>query len=490
MKFYTFVRAYNREILVRGWDDSKGGHFKEKVKFRPTLFMPSKRPTEEWHTLDGQNVVPVQPGDMRDCKEFIKEYENVDGVTVHGFERFIYQYISEEYPGEVSYDVDKIKLWSLDIETSSENGFPKPDLAEEEVLLITLKNFKTKRLITFGSRPYTPTRDDVEYIYCETEAILLKTFLAWWKDVEPEVVTGWNIELFDIPYLCNRINKVCGFESMRDLSPWRMVSDDYVILHGRKQQKFDIAGIAVLDYLDIYKKFTYTNRENYRLDTIAQLELGAAKLDHSEFETFKDFYTKGWTKFVDYNLVDVDLVDSLEEKMKLIDLVMLMAYDAKCNYTDTFAQVRLWDIIIYNYLKERKICTPPRTEVDKKDQFMGAYVKEPIPGAYDWIVSFDLNSLYPSLIRFLNISPETLLPYRNENVTTDELINKACEIELDGDDITVAANGAQYRKDKRGFMPELIIKMYEERVRYKKTMLAKKQVLQDIEVEMKKRGLL
>ena len=492
MKFYTFVRAYNREILVRGWDDMKGGHFKEKVPFKPTLFMPSKRPNEDWQTLDGQNVHPVQPGNMRDCREFLKDYENVGGTTVYGFDRFIYQFISEEYAGEINYDIDKIKLWSLDIETSSENGFPKPEEAIEEVLLITLKNYKTKKLITFGSRPYTPTRDDVEYVYCENEKTLLRTFLAWWQDVEPEVVTGWNVELFDIPYLCNRINKTLGLESMRNLSPWRMVSDDFVILHGRKHLRFDIAGVSVLDYLDIYKKFTYTTRENYRLDTIAQLELGHRKLDHSEFETFREFYTKGWTKFVDYNLVDVDLVDSLEEKMKLIDLVMLMAYDAHCNYTDTFAQVRLWDIIIYNYLKEKGIVTPPKQRSEKADQFIGAYVKEPKPGDYDWIVSFDLNSLYPSLIRFLNISPETLTKERHENVSIDEMVEKASDLDRHymDDDLTIAANGAQYRKDVRGFMPELIIKMYSERVRYKKNMLRKKQQLQDIEVEMKKRGLL
>ena len=220
--------------------------------------MPSKRPTEDWHTLEGKNVHPVQPGNMRDCREFLKEYENIDGTTVYGFDRFIYQYISDEYTGEIAYDIDKIKLWSLDIETSSENGFPKPDLALEEVLLITLKNFKTKRLITFGSRPYTPKRDDHEYVYCENEKILLRNFIAWWQDVEPEVVTGWNVDLFDIPYLCNRINNTLGLESMRNLSPWRMVSDDWVWKHNRKQMKFDIAGVSVLDYLDIYQKFTYT----------------------------------------------------------------------------------------------------------------------------------------------------------------------------------------------------------------------------------------
>ena len=459
------------------------------MKFRPTLFVPSKRPNEEWHTLDGTNVHPVQPGDLKDCREYLKEYANVAGTSIFGFERFVYQYIAEEYPGDIQYDIDKIKLWSLDIETASEYGFPKPEEAQEEVLLITLKNYKTKRLITFGSKRYETKRDDHEFVYCENERVLLQTFIAWWTNVEPEVITGWNVELFDIPYLCNRINRVLGLDSMRNLSPWRMVSDNFVFVHNRKQQKYDIAGITVIDYLDIYKKFTYTNRENYRLDTIAGIELGTKKLDHSEYETFKEFYTKGWEKFVEYNLVDVDLVDSLEEKLKLIDLVLLMAYDAKCNYTDTFAQVRLWDIIIYNYLREQKIAVPPRTEVDKADQFIGAYVKEPVPGSYDWIVSFDLNSLYPSLIRFLNISPETLLMEKNENISIDELIRKESDLTMDGD-VTIAANGACYSKEKRGFMPELIIKMYNERVKFKKTMLAKKQVLQDVEVEMKKRGLL
>ena len=176
--------------------------------------------------------------------------------------------------------------------------------------------------------------------------------------MEPEVITGWNVELFDNAYICNRIRKVLGLNAMRSLSPWLMVSENYVEVYGRREPKFDIAGVAVIDYLDIYKKFTFTNRESYRLDVIAEIELGQKKLDHSEFETFRDFYTHGWTKFVDYNLVDVDLVDKLEEKMKLIDLVMLMAYDAKCNYIDTFAQVRLWDIIIYNYLREKDIVLP------------------------------------------------------------------------------------------------------------------------------------
>ncbi len=488
MKFYTVARPYGNNILLRGWDDEKGGHFKERIPFRPTLFLPTKKETK-YKTLDGISVTPIQPGSIKECKEFITTYSGVSGTTVYGFERFVNQFLSEEYEGDIEYDTDKIKLWSLDIETSAENGFPKPEEAAEEVLLITLKNFRTKKLITFGSRPYKKTRDDVNYVECRDEFDLLSTFIEWWAGVEPEIITGWNVDGFDIPFLCNRIRKIVGEKQLNRISPWGLVKFDMVNNSiGKLVQRYDIAGVTILDYLDIYKKFTFTNRESYRLDVIANIELGQKKLDHSEFETFKDFYTHGWTKFVDYNLVDVDLVDKLEEKMKLIDLVMLMAYDAKCNYADTFRQVRLWDIIIYNYLKKRDIVLSPIERSDKKDQYAGAYVKEPIPGGYDWVCSFDLNSLYPSLIRFLNISPETLLTGKFDGADVEKFITKDVDI-FTPEDVCVAANGATYSKEKPGIMPELVIKMYEERVGYKKKMLKYKQLLVDVESEMKRRGL-
>ena len=444
------------------------------------MFILSPNETK-YKTLDGRCVAPVDPGSIRDCKQFIEDYKDIKGTQVFGMERFVYQYLSKEYDEQIEYDTDKIKIWSLDIETTSENGFPKPELAEEEVLLITLKNFKTKKIITFGSRPYTPTRDDVNYVNCSDEYSLLSSFIEWWDDVKPEVITGWNVNLFDITYLCNRIKKICGYKTMKRMSPWGIVDSKIIENRGRKDEKYEICGVNILDYLDIYKKFTYTNRESYRLDHIAEVELGKKKLDHSEFDTFRDFYTNGWTKFVDYNLVDVDLVDMLEEKMRLIDLMMLMAYDAHVNYIDTFAQVRLWDVIIYNYLRKQNIVLDLIQPGSKDEQFVGAYVKEPIPGSYDWVVSFDLNSLYPSLIRFLNISPETLLG-RSERFDLDKLVDKQEDI-LTPDDVCVAANGAQYRKDVCGFMPELVRKIYDERVQYKKNMLSCKQQYEDSPTE-------
>ena len=292
------------------------------------------------------------------------------------------------------------------------------------------------------------------------------------EDNTPEVITGWNSELYDIPYLCRRLERILGEKLMRRMSPWGLVTEKEVYIAGRKNIAYDVGGVTQLDYLNLYKKFTYKAQESYRLDYIASVELGQKKLDHSEFDTFKDFYTKGWQKFVEYNIIDVELVDRMEDKMKLIELAITMAYDAKVNYADVFYQVRMWDTIIYNYLKKKNIVIPPKERSDKDAKYAGAYVKEPIPGKYDWVVSFDLNSLYPHLIMQYNISPETLTETRHPSVTVDRLLQ---EQEVIGGDYAVCANGAQYRKDVRGFLPEIMEKIYKDRTIYKKKMLAAKQ---------------
>lgn len=467
-KFYTFAALYGDFILVKGWDYNTNDYFKDKIPYKPTLYVPSNKPSK-YKTIDGINVAPVNPGTIKECKEFIREYKDVAGITVYGMERFIYQYLGEEYPEEIQFDTSKVKTYCLDIETSSENGFPQPRLAEEEILLITLKNLNTKKVTTFGSRPYTVKEENVEYILCKDEATLLRTFIAWWKRTDPDVITGWNVELFDIPYIMNRIRNVMSEKEVKSLSCWNFYTETEEYSHGKKHQKYNIYGVSILDYMNIYKKFTFTNRESYRLDLIANIELGEKKLDHSEFDTFKQFYTNGWEKFVDYNIIDVHLVDRLEDKLKLLDLVMLMAYDAHCNFEDTFFQVRLWDIIIYNSLRKKNIVLSPINRTDKDEKYAGAYVKEPVPGTYDYVVSYDINSLYPSLIRFLNISPETLMTDRAQ-VSVDGLIDKET-IMVPSGDYAIAANGCLYSKEKLGFMPELVRRIYDERVEYKNKMI-------------------
>ena len=470
MRFYTNVQLVGNQFLVRGYDNGK--RFTDREEWRPTLFVDSKKKSK-FQTLEGKNVEPIQPGYVRDCREFYKKYQDVEGFNIYGNERYIYQYISDRYPqNEIKFDITKIQLVTLDIETTSEEGFPDVHSCVEELLTISLQDYSTKKIITWGVKPFQVKQDNHNYIQCDSEFDLLNKFIEWWMQFTPDVITGWNIQLFDIPYIQGRLKRVLGEKLMKRLSPWGLVTEGEVYIKGRRHISIDIGGVTQLDYLDLYKKFTYTNRESYRLDHIAEVELGQKKLDHSEFDTFKDFYSGNWQKFVEYNVIDVELVDRLEDKMKLIELALTMAYDAKVNFTDVFYQVRTWDSIIYNYLKKRNIVIPPKKSVEKTDKYAGAYVKEPKPGSYDWVVSFDLNSLYPHLIMQYNISPETLRETRHASTSVERLLKQEVEI---GGDYAVCANGAQFRKDVRGFLPELMEKIYGERVIFKKKMLTAKQ---------------
>lgn len=468
MKFYTNVQLIGNQFLVRGYEN--GEHFEFRDEFRPTLFVKTKKETK-YKTLSGEPVEPIQPGNVRDCREFYKKYEGVQGFEIYGNERYIYQYISEKYPEEeIKFDINKIKLVTLDIEVASEQGFPDVESCVEEILAISIQDYTSKKIITWGVKPFNNVRKDVTYHLCESEYALLNSFINYWIQNTPEVITGWNIQLYDIPYIAKRLNRVLGEKLMKRLSLWGLVSEGEIFINGRKHTVFDIGGVTQLDYMDLYKKFTYKAQESYRLDYIAEVELGQKKLDHSEFNTFKDFYTKGWQKFIEYNIVDVELVDRLEDKMKLIELALTMAYDAKVNYADVFYQVRMWDNIIYNYLKKRDIVIPQKNRSSKNEKYAGAYVKEPVPGKYDWVVNFDLNSLYPHLIMQYNISPETLMDERHPTATVDKILNQQLNFD-EYKDYAVCANGAMFRKDVRGILPELMEKMYNERVIFKKKMI-------------------
>ena len=462
-------------FLVRGYEN--GRHFATREKFYPTLFIPSNKKTK-YQTLEGEYVESVQPGSVRECRDFIARYKDVDNFSVYGNDRYIYQYISEKYPEEeIKFDTKKIKISTIDIEVASENGFPDVESVAEEILLITVQDYATKKIRTWGRGPFNNKQENVIYKGFKTEYELLNSFIDWWMIEEntPEVITGWNSEWYDIPYLVRRIDRILGEKLMKRLSPWGLVTlRESMDKYDNRRITYDIGGVTQLDYLNLYKKFTYKAQESYRLDYIANVELGQKKLDHSEFNTFKDFYTNGWQKFVEYNIIDVELVDRLEDKMKLIELAITMAYDAKANYADVSSQVRMWDTIIYNYLKKKNIVIPPIVRSDKDSKYAGAYVKEPIPGKYDWVVSFDLNSLYPHLIMQYNISPETLLEERHPSATVDKILNQQITFELYKDN-AICANGAMYRKDVRGFLPELMERIYKDRTIYKKKMLKARQ---------------
>ena len=468
MGFYTDVLLLGDDILYRGYEDGDAITYREKI--RPLLYFVPQDQTKKskYKTLDGRYAHPKRFDGARDARSFIEKYENVEGLEVHGYDRFVYQFIADKFPDEIDFDMDLMKIYTIDIEVACDNGFPSVEECREEMLCITLKNLITKKITTWGTREF---QGEHEYRLFDTESEMLEDFLKWWVSDTPDVITGWNCNLYDIPYICRRLERVLGEKWKKSLSPWNRVLDREIVIRGRKQLAYDIAGVTVLDYLDLYQKFTYSAQESYRLDHIANVELGENKLDHSEYENFKAFYTNDWQKFVEYNIHDVELVDQLEGKMKLIELALSLAYDAKVNLSDVYSQVRMWDTLIYNDLKKRNIVVPPKKGERKNEQYAGAYVKEPKPGMYDWVVSFDLNSLYPHLIMQYNISPETLVERRHPSASVEGLLSG--EVQVSGD-FAVCANGAQYRRDIHGFLPEIMQRIYDERTIYKKKMIQAK----------------
>ena len=469
MSFYTNVNLIGNNLLYIGYED--GQRIQRKFKFSPTLYVVSNQITE-YKTLDGRYAKPIRFDTVGQARDFKDKYKDVENFEVHGYDRFLYQYISEEFSNEVDYDIKTLKITSLDIEVACENGFPNVRECAEQLLAITVQDYQTRKLKVFATRDYHNTRKDVDFIYCDDEKHLLQCFLAYWQTDFPDVLTGWNVELYDVPYICGRLERLFGEKELKMMSPWGMVKSEEIEIKGRSNILYNLMGINVLDYMDLYKKFTYTNQESYRLDHIAFVELGQKKLDHSEYENFKDFYTKDWQKFIDYNIKDVELVLQLEDKMKLLELAVALAYDAKVNLKDVYYQVRMWDTLIYNFLKERNVVVPPAKRSNKDEKYAGAYVKEPIPGKYEWVVSFDLNSLYPHLIMQYNISPETLWESRHPSANVERLLTQTDKIDPQ---FSTCANGAQYRKDIHGFLPEMMQKIYDERVQSKKLMLMAKQ---------------
>lgn len=469
MRWYTNVKQLGNRIYVRGYENGK--KFSDVVDYQPTFYVQSKVKTE-YKTLDGKYVKPVQPGSIKECKQYIENYKDVEGFEIYGNETAIYQYIADNYPEEqIDYDISKMSIWAIDIEVSSENGFPDPKNCDEEILLITIQDYASKQIYTWGTRPFHKKLPNHKYHYCVDETALIHSFLNFWQNNTPEIVTAYNGLYYDFPYIIGRMNRIIGEKETKKLSPYGWISNREVEVRiGEKQTIYDIFGVSIIDFLDLYKKYSFKKPENFRLDTVAYNELGQTKLDHSQYETFKDFYDSDWNTFVEYNVIDTELVNKLEDKLHLIELAIMLAFDSKTNFDDIFFQVRMWDTIIYNYLRRQNIVIPLKSSAaEKSSKFAGAFVKEPVPGSYDYVVSMDLTSLYPHIMMGMNISPDTLVDERISSVSVESILNKSIEFP-ENLEYSVTPNGSMYRKDKMGFLPELLEKMFQKRKLYKDKM--------------------
>ena len=466
MTFYTYAWQYGNKVLTRGIRN--GERYIERHNFKPTLYVRSKDQSK-FKGLYGEQLKPIKFESNSDCKEFIEKYDGIENYPIYGQTDLTYQYLSEKYPNDIDFNLSQMSIWSIDIETTAENGFPSVDNPVEKVLLITVMNNNTKEIFTWGEGNWKPGDEtkslNVTYEPCEDEEELLNKFMTWWANEFPDIITGWNLQLFDIPYLVSRIDRLFGNDAKNGLSPFNMTRRRGVKMNNKEYTTYDIKGVTQLDYLDLYKKFTYTVQESYKLDYIAEVELGKNKLE-SGYDTFREFYENDWNRFIDYNIIDTKLVDELEDKMKLIELIATMCYDAKCNFGDIFSSVRTWDCLLYNHLLEKNIMIPQRKHSEGR-RIEGAFVQEPVPGKYDWVMSFDATSLYPSIIMQYNMSPETLQPGM-QDVTVEGLLERKYDLP---DNVSVTANGARFSKEKQGLFPEIVQKFFEDRQRYKKLMI-------------------
>ena len=489
MDFYTNVRQYGKNILYRGVENGK--KVARRVEYRPTLFVPSKKKSK-YKTLDNHYVEPIKPGTINDAREFLQRYEGVETFPIYGNNRYEYTFIADQNSDEVLWDQKYITIAYLDIEVSSANGFPEPREATEEVTAITI--LIDGKFDTFGCGDYAPHRPDVTYHKCKDEIDLLRKFIAHWSMNYPDIVTGWNVKFFDMTYLVNRMIRVLDEGEHNKLSPWKKLRAKETTIKDREQQSYEIYGVAILDYQDLYKKYSKNpSQESYKLGFITSVELdGETKTDIDDYDNLHHLYTTNYQLYVEYNIRDTELVWKLETDGKdcnrLIELALTLAYDNKCNYEDVYQQVRMWDAIIFNKLKKKNIVLPLMKQGKKDSQYAGAYVKPPKPGMYDWVVSFDLDGLYPHLIMQYNLSPETLIKsadYTDEmralrpTLSVNALLNKELNLDyLAGRKITCTSNQQFFDTSKRGFLAEIMDEMYQGRVIYKKKALEAKKKLE------------
>ena len=479
MEFYTNVTRFGNQIFYRGYKD--GRRVQTKTPFSPTLYVPVENRTDH-RSLDGRYLERMKFETMREAKEFIEQFKDVDNLSIYGNTNYVAQFITEKFPNDIQFDASLINITTIDIEVASNEGFPEPEEAKYPIISIAIKNNIDNTFYVWGLGDYDVTKSImtdnlVKYEKCRDEHEMLIKFIAHWGSPSkmPDVVTGWNIRNFDIPYLINRASRVLHEDTIKKLSPWGKVEERIVTMQKKQVQMYDIMGVAQLDWMDLFKKFGYSYgaQESYRLDHIAYVILGERKLDYDG--SLHSLYMTDHQKFIDYNIRDVDLVDRMEDKVGLIVLCLTIAYRAGVNYNDTFGTTNIWDTLIYRYLTPQGIVVPPNKE-SIKEAYEGGYVKDPQCGVHDWVASFDVNSLYPNIIVQWNMSPETIAKGRHDHRVSPDSILEGYVPEKT--EFGICGSGQMFSNEKQGFMPKIIEEMYDERVKIKKLMISSKKELE------------
>ncbi len=471
MNFYTSVHLRRNDILLRGYRNGK--RVEEKIQYEPYVFVLSSKDSK-YRTLDGKTVDKIEFTSIGDAKDFMAEYKEVDNFPIYGLTDWPYLFIHDEYPGEIQFEQEQIKIGILDIEVEHDDGFPTPERADKIITAINLRC--SGKNYAFGYKTFIPD-DDTVWVQCKDEEHLLTEFLLRWRDLDLDIVTGWHVEGFDIPYLMNRLPKILGEGAEKMLSPWQQINDR-TGFDGKVT--YEIYGMTILDYLPLYRKFSFKNLESYKLDDVSQEELGEGKLDFGTSASLAEMYVKDYQRFIQYNIIDCVRVDQIEDKMRLIELVCARAYDAKCRFSDCLGTVKLWDTLIHAFLLDTKnVVVPPFKQQSMTKKLIGGYNKEVTPGIFKWVVGIDVRSEYPHCIMQWNISPEKIGPrvdprfrvqnydpYQPDQLDVNPLVFSGEIAKYVEPGFTVSANGFKFYNDKPGFLAELMDKLFTDRTHY------------------------
>lgn len=506
--FYTNIDVRGNKVFLRYFDDGK--HRSEVVEFAPELYIRTNDAAKaDAMSMHDEPLEAVQFQDQREMRKFIETYKDVDGFSVYGTESIMNQFMSKAYPGDIKYDGQKIRGAVLDIETFSgdveigldgeilpiDGPFPDPNLAAHPISLITVYHTVEKKYYVWGLEYFkghhigTYVHDpksrvgklNVVYKGFQDEYAMLNDFVAMWQQMGFNYWSGWFIEGFDNPYLTNRIEKVCGEAAKKKLSVWNMIQKDTLTTDwGEEMTVYDWIGTQMLDYKQLFEKHGFMNPEDTKLDTVARLILGEGKVDYKEEGNLNTLYVRNYQKSVEYNIVDVELIVKMNNKKRFFELTFILAYLCKSNYKDTLGTVKPWSALTYSMLYAKGQRPKIKSVYEGDTKFGGGFVREIKGGRYRWVVSCDLNSLYPHLIQQYNLGAETIIEPEDlpaeiraiASFTLDDLVNKRVDLSaLKKYNICMTANRAFFKRGKKSIFNEKTREIYDTRKKVKKQML-------------------
>lgn len=468
----------NHAIRLATWSET-GERITVKLTYYPYLYVETSSNPEQI-SLYGTKLRKKTFTSSKERKNFAKDENNKR--IFHNF-TCSQQFLIDRFSAHIDnpdFVKHPLKIFYLDIETYSPDEFPEPNLAKAPINVITIYDNLTEKFHTFGLKEYE-SHDNVIYYFCKNEIELLEKFIEFYQKDYPDIITSWNGELFDIPYLIHRINRVLGEEYSKKLSPYNnIIAKEIFTKFGRKAEKFIIEGVACLDYMNVYKKFCPVQRESYSLGSISSLELGETKIEYEE-SNLSSLADKNWKQFVDYNIQDVNLLIKLEEKLSYLNILRSLSHVGLTNLEAAMSTISIVaGAVAIQAKKNNKIIPTFPCDKDDKVTIEGGFVSEPQRGFHDSIISFDANSLYPNLIRTCNMSPETKIGtiqgknadgtiiFKHVNEKIYNLTEEKLKIFMEKENLTKTKIGTLFSQKQEGLVPQIVAENYKKRMDIKK----------------------